>query len=69
MGVIKDTFFAIECDICKDNSSNWTEIWFSDSGDAQSAADEYGWIVHEDKHYCPGCYSRGDDGSIIINTK
>ncbi len=69
MTIIKQYFYAIECDNCKDNSSYYTDAYMVDELSAKDAAMECEWIEHEDKHYCPECYSQGDDDSIKINSK
>ena len=56
--------YILECDNCKvlyeDNCDSFS-IWNDESVAIESAIDE-DWIEYEGKHYCPDCYTEGENG-------
>ena len=64
----KVEMYTVQCDNCKTTSGENAD--YSCWGDEAVALDEAvcaDWIEHEGNHYCPDCYSIGDDDKIIIN--
>jgi hypothetical protein len=55
-------FYSIECDCCKNLCDSRIDL-----GPALLCAFDSDWIEHEEKHYCPKCYSIGENDKVVIN--
>lgn len=57
--MIKEFFYAIECDNCKEIAGNHEQdnAWLPDEDGAKDNAMESEWQTDGDKHYCPDCHS------------
>ena len=61
--------YTLLCDNCGADVNGDSEVSGWDSEEYNyDIAGESDWIEHEDKHYCPDCYSFNDKDEIIINT-
>ena len=61
--------YTLLCDNCGADVNEDSEVSGWDSEEYNyDIAGESDWIEHEDKHYCPDCYSFNDKDEIIINT-
>lgn len=64
--IIEIPMFTVECDRCKklystDEYAGWNDINY-----AWECASDAEWEDVDDKHYCPNCFDRDDDGEIIV---
>lgn len=65
--IIEETFFAIECDVCKEQAENYEgHSFWADKNTTEDNANDSGWHIDGDKHYCPECHSFDDDDNLII---
>ena len=61
--------YTLLCDNCGVDVNEGNEIsGWTEKDTNYDIAGESNWIAHEDKHYCPDCYSFNDKDEIIINT-
>ena len=60
------TMYRCICDNCK---TQWGDdvIAYADPVITWDAAQDSGWIEHEGKHYCGGCWTYDDNDNIVIN--
>lgn len=68
MSIFKQESFGVECDRCKqifEHPISGFSLW-ADTGAPFEYAQEYSWIEHEGKHYCPSCYEYGLNDEVII---
>ena len=65
--IIEETFYAIECDVCKTQAENGDGHWFwADENTTKENAMECEWHTEDDKHYCPDCHSFNDEDELVI---
>lgn len=65
--VIMYTILCNNCgqDACEgEEYSCWSEPDYVSDG-----AEESGWHVDDDKHYCPDCWSWDDEGNLVIKKR
>lgn len=67
--IIKEYFYAIECDNCKEIAQGYEDVdfWTSDESGTEENATESEWHKEDDKHYCPDCHSFDDEDNLVIN--
>lgn len=65
----KVELYTAICDNCgidsleEDDISGWNDIIWLESG-----LEESGWYVGDGKHYCPDCFSRNENGELVLKT-
>lgn len=73
--IIKETFYAVECDVCKETSENYDGIAFwADEETTETNASENSWHKgdtdnnegEDGKHYCPNCFMFDDNDVFIL---
>lgn len=71
MSVKQVTMYKIVCDNCGNDDSTEDGIQLSfNASDAEDAiVDSYWHTSDDDKHYCPSCFTIGDDDEITIKPK
>ena len=68
--IIEVEMYSIQCDCCKRVGVEDSDYaGWNDKSAAWEEADNYEWIEHEGKHYCPNCYTIDEDGNITIKEK
>lgn len=68
MSLFEEKAYGIQCDRCREifeHPITGFTIWV-DTGAAFEYAQEYSWIEHEGKHYCPECYEYDLNEEIVI---
>jgi hypothetical protein len=61
--------YTVVCDNCGKDANEGAEYsCWNDKQYAQDSAMEDDWLTEEDKHYCPDCFSYGDEDELIIKT-
>ncbi len=64
--IVKEIFYGIECDRCKElHNDGDHEFWF-DEDSAVEYAIESDWIEKHGKHYCNDCYEIDNKDNVII---
>ena len=65
--IIEVKMYSVECDNCKTVGVKNSDFagWNEKSATWEEAMNA-NWIKHEDKIYCPDCYSIDDDDNITI---
>jgi len=64
--LIEETFYAIECDVCKAQAENEEgHTFWADETTSKENAKESEWHEEEDKHYCPKCHSFDDEDNLV----
>ena len=59
--------FTIVCDNCGVDVNEGQEYsCWNDKGYAQDVAMEADWVIEDDKHYCPKCFTYDDDDNLVI---
>jgi hypothetical protein len=68
MSVKKVEMYTVVCDNCGVSADEGTEYsCWNDENYAKDVAMESGFIKEDNNHYCPKCYSYGDDDELIID--
>jgi len=67
--IIKETFYAVECDRCKNISNGDEYNFFVDENTALEESVENEYVEYEGKHYCPDCYTIDENTDEIIIKK
>lgn len=62
MARIKEYFHNIQCDCCGEIAS---ESWPNNEDDANTYADDSGYITLGDRDYCPNCVTIDDDDNYV----
>lgn len=71
MSLIEEKLYTIQCDNCKDayQDDDSGFGWWMDYSDAWEKANNDGWTLEEDKHYCDKCHHYNDEDELIINSE
>ena len=65
--IIEETFYAIECDVCKAQAENYDGHAFrADRNTAEGNAKDREWHKEGDCHYCQDCHSFDDEDNLVI---
>ena len=66
--IVEETFYAVECDVCKTQAENYDGIafWADKMTTIESAINDAQWHEEDDKHYCPDCHSFNDEDELVI---
>lgn len=65
---IEEMMYCVRCDNCKTEYGGDEEYkYWNDKSFASDVAEESGWCIDNDNHYCPSCWSYNDDDEIEIN--
>lgn len=68
MSTFKQDSYGVECDRCKEvfeHPHSGFSLW-ADTGTPMEYAQEYSWIEHEGKCYCPACYEYDQNEEVVI---
>ncbi len=66
--IIKEIFYAVECDVCEAYAeSHDGPVFWSTQDTTEENAMECEWHKEGDCHYCPDCHSFNDKDELIIN--
>lgn len=62
------TFYGIKCDGCGAMlRGEWDDSLYYETSDCiEEAAIDSEWKKIQDKHYCPNCYSYGDNDELLL---
>lgn len=60
--VLKESFYNLQCDHCGCMADD--DLWHPDLESACESAD--GWLIMNNKHYCPNCWQYDDEDNILI---
>jgi hypothetical protein len=64
----KVEMFTVVCDNCGARcGENDGIIAWSDESTTKDVASNSDWANEGDKHYCPDCFSYGDEDELILN--
>ena len=67
---VKVESFKIVCDCCGETFHDGNDfVCYTDDADGSQIneeAESAGWIEIGDEHFCPDCFSFGDDDNIVI---
>jgi len=65
------TMYTVVCDNCGEDAFTDSDFscWCDQQVAEEFAKDDWGYIEHEGKHYCPKCYEYDDDDNLIIKQK
>ena len=67
--ILKVEMFTVRCDNCGKLSGDDAEYsCWNDESTALDMASESDWIIEDDKHYCPDCYSYNDEDELTLKT-
>lgn len=60
--------YGIQCDRCKKIYKNWVGVSLNvdKHGNLEGDAEEEGWYIEADHHYCPKCHKINNDEEIEI---
>ena len=65
--IIEETFYAVECDVCKAQAENYDGYAFwADVNTTEENAIGSEWHKEGDYHYCPDCHSFNDEDELVI---
>jgi hypothetical protein len=65
--IIEETFYAIECDVCKAQAENYDgHCFWADRSQTEENAMECEWHKEGDYHYCPDCHSFNNEDELVI---
>lgn len=59
---VKEYFHNIKCDCCGEIAS---ETWWNNEDDANTVADDSGYITLGERDYCPNCVTIDDDDNYV----
>ncbi len=65
------TMYSAKCDSCDTDWEHWNEGWtaMADELTIEEELDNHGWATisgDPDKHYCENCFTRDDEGNVIL---
>lgn len=66
--IIKQTFYAVKCDVCETINESEYQFWNSESYAIEVAGDS-DWHIDDDNHYCPDCWTLDENGEVKIKQK
>jgi hypothetical protein len=61
--ITEEKCYVMTCDKC---GCVCNEQGHSDRNNAIEAADDSGWYISENKHYCPDCYEMDDNEQLVL---
>lgn len=68
MAIFEEKAYGVQCDRCREifeNPISGFTLW-CDTSQPMDEAQNYSWIEHEGKHYCPDCYEYDMNENVII---